>query len=256
MTRILKLLLLYVRRQFLQWMAWRAFLFTLVINQAVSPLIGLAVWSSASPGSKEVSTYYVVLLAVQLMTVSYENHTFANGIYAGSLSNDLLRPQPVVLSALGANIAMRVWHLLVGVPLVAIAATFSAVAVKSEQVTQAVPALALAAVLRFLFTYILALSAFWTQQANAVVGFGATLIFLLGGVAAPIPLMPEPIRPWAAALPFRAMLGFPVEIASGNLTGLQVLEGYGWQIAWLAVLLVSAVGMWDAGVRRYTAVGG
>ncbi|HLG77812.1 MAG TPA: hypothetical protein VKX46_15465, partial [Ktedonobacteraceae bacterium] len=118
MSRILRLLLISTQREFLQWLAGRAFLITLVINQTVGPLIGLAVWSVVLPGSSRISTYYVALLAVQLMTVSYENHTFSNAIYDGSFSQALLKPQPVVLGPLGTNIAMRLWHLLFGLPLI------------------------------------------------------------------------------------------------------------------------------------------
>lgn len=256
MIRLLRLLSIAVRRQFLQWLAWRSFLLTLVINQAVTPLLGLAVWSAALPGNVGVSTYYVVLLAVQLMTVSYENHTFANGIYDGTLSDDLLKPQPVVITTLGENLALRLWHLLAGLPLIVLAGMVASVDLDPAWVLLAVPAVALAAGLRFLFTYVLALSGFWTQQAHGVVGFGATLIFLLGGVAAPVLLLPDQLRPWVVALPFWAMLGFPAEIAVGELDGAQILQGFVWQVAWIALFGAAAVAIWRAGVRRYTAVGG
>ncbi|MDP9317306.1 MAG: ABC-2 family transporter protein [Chloroflexota bacterium] len=256
MIRCLRLLRGYVLREFLQALTWRGFLITLVINQAVTPLLGLAVWSAALPGSSEVSTYYVALLAVQLMTVSYEHHTFSNGIYAGDLSSDLLKPQPVVVTTLGTNVALRIWHLLIGLPLIVAAGPVVGISFDLRDVLVAIPAVVLAAALRFLFTYSLALSAFWTQRAHGVVGFGETLIFLLGGVAAPIPLFPENIRPLGQALPFRAMIGFPAEIASGSLDGAQVLEGYGWQLIWIGVFALAAMILWRSGVRRYTAVGG
>lgn len=256
MIRLSMLLRGYVVREFLQAMAWRSFLLTLVLNQAITPLLGLAVWSAALPGSADVSTYYVALLAVQLMTVSYEHHTFSNGIYAGDVSHELLKPHPVVLSTLGGNLALRVWHLLFGLPLIGVTAVVAGVAFDLRSVLLAVPALLLAGALRFLFTYLLALSAFWSQRAHGVVGFGETLIFLLGGVAAPVPLLPEALRPWVAALPFRAMLGFPAEVASGSLSGAQVLQGYGWQALWTAVFAALVAVAWRSGVRRYTAVGG
>ena len=256
MTRFLKVLRGYVLREFLQALTWRGFLTTLVINQAVTPLLGLAVWSAALPGRPGVSTYYVALLAVQLMTVSYEHHTFSNGIYAGDLSGDLLKPQPVVVTTLGANVALRIWHLLIGLPLILAAGLVAGVSFDVKHVLLAIPAVVLAATLRFLFTYSLALSAFWTQRAQGVVGFGATLIFLLGGVAAPITLFPERIRPLGEALPFRAMIGFPAEIASESLDGAQVLAGYVWQVLWIGVFVLAAMIVWRSGVRRYTAVGG
>ena len=254
--RLPRLLGIYIWRELLQWLAWRAFLITLVVNQAVPPLLGLAVWSAALPGSTSISTYYVALLAVQMMTVSYEHHTFSNGIYEGAVSHDLLRPQPVVLTTLGTNVALRIWHLLVGLPIIVVAGVVAGASFELRSVLLALPAAVLAAVLRFLFTYILALSAFWTQRAHGVVGFGETLIFLLGGAAAPITLFPERIRPLGEALPFRAMLGLPAEIAGGHLSGAGLLQGYAWQCAWLAVFVPAAMWVWKAGIRRYTAVGG
>ena len=255
LIRLIHLLGIGIWRTFLEWLAWRAFLFTMVINQAVTPLIGLAVWSVALPGSTRISTYYVALLAVQLMTVSYEHHTFSNGIYAGALNHDLLRPQPVVMGPLGANIALRIWHLLVGLPLIIIAAMVSGVSFDLKAILLALPALVLAAALRFLFTYLLALSAFWTEQAHGVVGFGETLIFLLGGSAAPVTLFPESIRPLGEALPFQSMLGCPATIAS-SLNTMGILAGYGWQMLWITVFALLVVFVWHSGVRRYTAIGG
>lgn len=254
--RLLHLLAIYIWRELLQWMAARGFLITLVVNQAVTPLLGLAVWSAALPGSTEISTYYVALLAVQLMTVSYEHHTFSNGIYAGALSHDLLKPQPVVVSTLGTNVALRIWHLLIGLPLILGVGLVAGVAFDGDAVLLALPAVVLAAVLRFLFTYMLALTAFWTHQAHGVVGFGETLIFLLGGSAAPITLFPQALRPLGEALPFRAMLGFPVEIAAGALGSPQILQGYAWQVFWVLAFGTMASVVWRSGVRRYTAIGG
>jgi ABC-2 type transport system permease protein len=256
MIRFLRLLRGYVVREFLQALTWRGFLITLVLNQAVTPLLGLAVWSAALPGNTAVSAYYVALLVVQLMTVSYEHHTFSNGIYAGDLSDELLKPRPVVVTTLGVNLALRVWHLLIGLPLIVAACLVVGVSFDSRDVLVAIPAVVLAAALRFLFTYGLALSAFWTQRAQGVVGFGETLIFLLGGVAAPVPLMPEVLRPWVAALPFWSMLGFPAGMASGAVHGAQVLQGYGWQVVWIGVFAGAVAFAWRSGVRRYTAVGG
>ncbi|HYI25097.1 MAG TPA: hypothetical protein VD767_06770, partial [Thermomicrobiales bacterium] len=94
MRRHLRLLAVYAKRSFLAWFVARSFLFTLVVNQATMPLLGFAVWSTALPGRADVSTYYVAILAVQLLTVSYEYHTVSKAIYQGELNDDLLRPHP------------------------------------------------------------------------------------------------------------------------------------------------------------------
>lgn len=245
----------YVRSFFLLWLSWRSFAFTLVVNQAVTPLIGLAVWSTALPG-RGLTAYYVALLFVRLFTVSYENHTFSERIYNGDLADELLRPHSVVLQPLGENLALRIWHLLIGLPLLVGVLFMVPLDLRWSDLLLALPALLLAAVLRFLYTYALALTAFWTERAHSVVALGGTLLFLLGGEAAPVALLPDGLRPWATALPFRAMSGFPAELAVGQLGLPETLVGYLWQLLWLVVLLLTCTAVWRAGVRRYTVVGG
>lgn len=253
--RRLTLLAAYSRSAFLTWLSWRSFAFTLVANQAVTPLIGLAVWSAALPG-RGMLDYFSVLLFVRLMTVSYENHTFSERIYAGDLAEDLLRPHPVLLPLLGENLAIRVWHLIIGLPVLLLVPLLLPLQLQGAQIAAALPAVLLAAALRFLFTYLLALSAFWTERAHSAVTFGNTLIFLLGGEAAPVWVLPQAIRPWAEALPFRAMSGFAAEVATGLVAGERLLLGYAWQALWLGVLALISTAVWRSGVRRYTVIGG
>lgn len=256
MHRILMILVAYVHLKLLVWSAGRAFILNLVVNQAIGPFIGLAIWTTALPGRPGISTYYVALLAVQLLTVSYEQHTFSNGIYDGLLADELLRPSPVVLAPLGENLAMRLWHGVVGLPLILLVGLFFGVHLDATAVLLALPALFGAAALRFLFSFTLACAAFWTEQAHGVVGFGETLIFLLGGAAAPVALLPGRLRPLGIALPFRAMLGFPAEIAAGTLGSADILVGYLALGVWVVGFLILATLVWRMGVRRFTAVGG
>jgi ABC-2 type transport system permease protein len=253
--RTLRLVGLAVWRSTLSQWSWRSSVVTWVIGQAVTPVLGLLVWSAALPGDPAVSTYYVVLLAVQLMTVSYEHHTLSQGIYDGNLAESLVLPQPVVVEFLGTNIGLRLWHLLFGLPLILVAGAVAGVRLDPMGIALVLPALVLAAALRFLFTYALALSALWTERAHGVVGLGETLIFLLGGTAAPLAFLPEPFRVVGQALPFWSMLGMPAEIAAGTLHGAALVQAFGVQLCWLIALVAFTVAVWRAGLRRFTAVG-
>lgn len=254
--RSFTLLAAYTRQSFLQWWAHRSFLFTLVVNQAIAPFLGLAVWSVALPDRTDVSAYYIALLVTQLLTVSYEYDTVTVGIYEGNMNDILLRPHQAFLAPLGESTAVRLWHVLMGVPAIVPVILVTQTAFALGDVLVAVPALLLAALLRFLFVYMLALSALWIQQAGAVTEYGTTGIFLLGGIAAPIMVFPPGLRSVVEVLPFRAMLGFPAEVASGSLSSTQVLAGYGVQLLWVVLMLGMAIGVWSRGVRHYTAIGG
>lgn len=254
--RLVWLLGLGVWRNSVQWWSLRTFVITLVIGQAVTPLLGLLVWSSALPGNSGVTTYYVVLLAVQLMTVSYEHHTLANGIYSGDFAVELVKPRPVVVDFLATNLAVRLWHLVFGLPLIIVVGVLSDVSLGVPNLLLALPAVLLAAAVRFVFTYLLAMSAIWTQRAHGAVAMGETLIFLLGGTAAPLSFLPAGLRDGGRILPFWSMLGAPAEIAAGNLTTSAVFATYGLQVAWLLILGAATAGVWRLGVRKFTAFGG
>jgi ABC-2 type transport system permease protein len=255
MIRILRLVRLEIWRQFLGWSGAWWFLFALVLGQAVTPLLGLFVWLQVPSAGPAVGSYYLAVICVALMTASFENHTFAQSIYSGDIVAALVKPQPPVIVPLGENLAIRLWLILLGLPLIALVAWLAAASYAPAAILSAVPALILAAVLRFLFVWTLAMTAFWTERVHAVVSFGGVLIFLLGGSAAPIALLPQPWQAIAWLLPFRSMLGLPAELATGTLAFDGIVAGYAVSVFWVGVLGCCAVGAWRRGIRRYSSVG-
>ncbi|HVX42563.1 MAG TPA: ABC-2 family transporter protein [Mycobacteriales bacterium] len=255
MRRFLLLVRYSVWRQVLSWSGAWWFVVELVLAQAVTPLLGLFVWLQIPAAGLHVGTYYLAVMAVALMTASFENHTFAQSIYSGDVVSALLQPQPVVIGPFGENLAIRIWMILLGIPLIAVVAVSIGVHFSLLSILVAIPALGMAAILRFLFTWTLATAAFWTERVHSVANFGGVLIFLLGGSAAPIALLPGPLATVARLLPFRSMLGFPAELAAGGLSAGAAVQGYGVTLAWLGIFGGAAIFAWRAGIRHYTSVG-
>lgn len=253
--RTLRLVWLSAWRNSLDQWTWRSFMITLILNQAIAPVIGFLIWKAVAPGSAEVSSYFLALLIVQLATVSYEDHTLASAIFTGDLAGELLQPQPIMIPFIGANLGLRFWHIVFGMPVVIALAVATGTAPRLGDMIAAMPALMIAGVLRFLFTTTIAISAFWTDQARNLVGFANTIVGLAGGIAAPTFLLPDPWSGLARTLPFWPMLGLPAEIAAGSLGPDQLLRGYLCQLGWLAVAAVAARLAWRAGLRRFSAVG-
>ncbi|WP_089102030.1 ABC-2 family transporter protein [Streptomyces hyaluromycini] len=251
--RTSRLIALAVRNQFLEWAGTWWFTVSLVVNYAVGPLIGLVVWSAVLPGDEVIVRYFVALTAVHLLTASFEDYTFAESVYDGTVGHQLLEPQPVVLGPAGANLAIRLWLGLFGLPLTVTVALVTGASYRWQAVLLALPSLVLAALLRFLWTWLLALTAFWTERVHAIVGFGNILVFVFGGIAAPLGDLPGSWQTAAALLPFHAMLGLPAGIAAGMLSGSGTAVAL--QAGWCVVLTAGAMAVWRSGVRRYTAVG-
>ena len=104
--------------------------------------------------------------------------------------------------------------------------------------------------------YTLALLALWNSRADALLALNDTLIFLLAGEVAPVALLPGWLGILAMVLPFRSMLGFPVEVLTGRLSTVEIWQGFALQSAWvLAVILLYRL-VWHQGLRHYASVGG
>lgn len=257
MMRGIRLLAAYTRRSALEWLGHRSFLTTLIFNNSIAPVLGLALWTAALPGQRDISAYFLFLLVVQWATASQEYYSVTMAIYDGDLADDLLRPHAAIMRPLAEGLAYRCWNLAVGLPFLALTIMLTGRhGMEGNAVLRAIPALVLAVMVHFAFTCALCLSALWLQQAGAITDIGSTLVVLLGGIAIPLMLLPRALRQIVAVLPFRSMAGFPAEIASGHLTASQLTVGYAWQCWWLGVFALLAAGLWRSGIRHYAAVGG
>jgi len=254
-ARLLHLIALRIRMEVLEWSGSWWFLLTLVVQAIVGPLIGMFVWSAVYPADPYVATYYVALLLVTVMTESFEQFTFSEKIYDGTISHDLLKPQPVIISTIGTNLAIRIWLTVMGIPVAVLTGLAFGVSLTWSAVLSALPVFAFGAILSFCWILLLSLTAFWTERVHSIVGFGWTLNFLFGGTIAPLAFLPGPLREIGQILPFYGMLGLPADVATGRVHGPPVLTGLAYQGAWIVVFSALAVVLWRAGIRRYTVVG-
>lgn len=251
-ARLLRLTALRIRMEVLDWSGAWWFLLTIMVQAVLGPLIGLFVWSAVYPADPYIAKYYVALILVTLMTESFEQHTFSEKLYDGTISHDLLKPQPVVLTIIGMNLAIRGWLTALGLPVVLVTGFSFGVSFGWDALAAA-PVVVLGAVLMFLWTFLLSLTAFWSERVHSVVGFGSYVAYLLGGTVAPLAFLPDPWRGIGEVLPFYGMVGLPADVAAGRGDGL--FSGVAVQVGWIAALMAAAVLVWRAGIRRYTVVG-
>jgi ABC-2 type transport system permease protein len=247
------------------WLQHRGFFFTLAFGWMMPPMVYLFVWStSAGEGTiggftrGEFIGYYLVLVLVNQMTYSQTNWTVGDLIRHGQLTPLLLRPMSPVYNTVSSELAGKVVYMSFVVPVTAVLALVlrPSLHVTMHEGLAFVPALVLAWALRFAWGYWLALLAFWVTRADALLGLQDALVFLLGGQVAPTSLLPQGLQQVAAVLPFRYMVGFPVEVLAGHLESWGLLAGLAAQVGWLAVTLLLWRLVWRRGLRHYTAVGG
>jgi len=245
---------------------YRAALFIWLIGHILEPLVFLVVWSAVSRSNGgsvggfstgEFAAYFIVLMIVNHLTFTWIMFEYEYRVRQGTLSFALLLP----IHPIHSDIADNVSYKLITVPAMLLVAALLGVAfhptfrIVPWAVAAFIPALIMAFLVRFLVEWTLAQTAFWTTRVNAANQVYFVLALFLSGQIAPLSLLPAPIQVAAVILPFRWMIGFPVELLLGRLTPVQALTGLAAQAAWLAISLILLRIVWRAGVRVYSAVG-
>ena len=263
---LLRLYAQQFKTTFASMLQYRASLFIWMISSVLEPLIYLIVWSTVSNGTGGsvggytaggFAAYYIAFMLVNQVTYTWIMYEYEYRIRHGSLSFALLKPVHPIHSDISDNLSSKLITLPV-LLLVAggLALIFHPTATLSLWAVLAfIPALLLAFLVRFLLEWTLALAAFWTTRVSAINQVYFVLMLFLAGQIAPLTLFPAWLQVVADVLPFRWMLGFPVELLLGRLTPLQAVEGLGAQTAWAIASLVVIRLVWRAGVRIYSAVG-
>jgi ABC-2 type transport system permease protein len=245
---------------------YRASLLIWMIGHVLEPLVYLIVWSVvATTGGGSVgdytktqfAAYFIVLMLVNHVTYTWIMYEFEYRIRHGSLSFALLKPVHPIHSDIADNVSSKVITLPFMLAIAAVLALIfhPSLSPPTWAIGVFVPALLLAFLVRFLLEWTLAQAAFWTTRVSAINQTYFVLFLFLSGQIAPLSLMPHPVRILADILPFRWMVGFPVELLLGRLTLSEALTGLGIQAAWVIIGLVLLRVVWRAGVRVYSAVG-
>ena len=249
-----------------QWQ-YRANLIMYLLYWLVSPIIYLAVWTSIASTKGDVNgftandfvTYYMTLLIVDQITSNIVIHTFAYKIQDGTLSGELIKPiHPMLTNALVNNVAFKGLTIMGLTPIWIILfflfrPDFSDVTLTG--VLLAIPAMIMGFFIGYLLSASITALAFWTTRVYSIHEFYYALILLFSGQFVPLTLMPNVIQSVAQYLPFQMLIYFPVQLILGNLSGMQIVQGYIVGFVWLVVAITLFNWVWRNGVKRFSAVG-
>lgn len=254
-----------LRVGFAEAVAYRAEMFVWLLATNMS-LVMMALWTAVARdgpvgrfGERDFVAYFLATFVVRLLTGAWVIWEVNFEIRQGTLAFRLLRPVHPLFHYAAENLAAFPLRLLVTIPVIALALWL----VGPGHVTQDPLLLALfpltvfgAWLITFLAMAIIGALAFYLEQAGSLFELWLGLFGIFSGYLIPLELFPPWVTALARVLPFRYMLGFPVEMIVGLTPRPRALLELGIQWVYVVVLLVLARAAWRAGLRRFSSVGG
>ena len=245
--------------------AYRAEMVVWILTTTM-PLVMLALWTSVASEApfaaythQDFVAYYLVALIVRNLTSNWVGWQIAEEIRTGTLSMRLLRPVHPLAGFFATQAAGVPLRLIVVVPVViALALSDGAAVVVGDPALIALFVLAVigAWLLTFATFVVIGSLSFFLDKSQALAEAYFGLFMVMSGYLIPLELMPGWCRTTASWLPFRYMLGGPVELLVGRHTdvhGALALVGAQW--AWTAAMAAIAALVWRRGLRRFEAFG-
>ena len=246
-------------------MAYRAELVVWSLT-AMQPLVMLGLWTRVAReapfhghSSASFVAYFLSTLIVRQLTSNWVAWQINEEVRSGAIAMRLLRPVHPFVAYAASHLAAIPLRAVVALPIaLALLASPGASALSSDpaRLLLVLPSIALAWLIAFSALFAIGALAFFLTQTMAIADFHFCVFSLFSGVLMPLDMLPSPFAVAAAWLPFRFMLSIPVELMTQSLDGAQLVSRLGGQLVWAALLLVLALGLWRAGVRRLEAVGG
>ncbi len=244
---------------------FRAFVWILadVITLVYAPFLWLAAFGQneylGELSKGDVVTYFVLIAIVSLLSYSYMGKYIAEDIFSGYLTKHIVRPWSYLFHEFFSETGGKLINVGVGLIVFLIAVTcFPSYIHFPKDPAQLIwfcVFLVFARIISYLMECIVGLSAFWIQRTWSLQSFQFLADQIIGGRLVPLPLFSFTIQRIFSFLPYPYVLGIPVQVFMGTITGVDLLHKAGLACAWVVVLLFIVRTMWVRGLLRYSGDG-
>lgn len=254
-----------LRAGFAGAVAYRAEMVVWMLTMTM-PLVSLSLWSAVAANGpvggftqQRFAAHFIAVLLVRQLSSSWLVWELNQEIKSGALAQKLLRPVHPLWFYSAENLGALPLRVVLCVPLVA----FSAIALDAFPLPRTplsivafAGALVGAWLINFFTMALVGALAFFVESSAAVFDLYLVGFMVFSGYVVPLELFPPGWRAIADMLPFRYSLAFPVQIATGAVSGAAMLRPFAIQWAFVIGLATAALLLFRAGVRRFAAFGG
>lgn len=237
-----------------------------MISTILWPVISLMIWRAALESgaalpvdAEYLTTYFVMLGAVSMLTSSWISGFLAESIRLGTLSIWIVRPGSTHFNGIANNLSEKIIKAVVMTPMIAIVWSLvrNAVALPDDPLRWTLFAVSIigAAVTIFAMDVMVGSLAFWMDDIGGIDWARGILSVILRGQLVPLALMPAWAQGFIDMQPYRFTLSFSLELIIGDLSRSELITGMILQLVYPVLFVVAARSFWRRGLRAYSAVG-
>jgi ABC-2 type transport system permease protein len=245
---------------------YRAEFLMYMISTVLSPTISLLIWravlanGAALPVDAEyLTTYFVLLGIVSMLTSSWISGFLAESIRLGKISIWIIRPGSTHFNGIANNLSEKMIKIVALTPLIAIIWWFfrESVVLPADPLRWLIFLISViaAAIMIYALDILVGSLAFWIDDITGIDRARGLLALIFRGQLVPLALMPVWAQGFIDVQPFRFTLSFPLEIVVGQLSTDDLVLGLALQVLYPTLTVLAALRLWRRGLRAYTAAG-
>ncbi len=203
--------------------------------------------------------YQITSLFVSRFTATHYEEWVIDEIKDGNISNALIKPIPYRIYLLASEVAWKLFGLVYLLPificLLPFLSQLKGLNLIIGQIPFVVVIFSLAFAQRFLVSWLIAISAFWFEQAQSLVHLKWMLEGILGGSWLPIYFYPHWFQTIARITPFYYWYYLPINSLTHSLNSFEKIVNIAFPISWIIALFFLGNWLWHKAIRKFTAVG-
>lgn len=209
-------------------------------------------------GQSDFVLYYLLITVGWYIVGGEFARPLGTDIRTGKINKALLQPYDLVVGKFVWEQAWKVLSLMLSLPAVAlvlfVSRDFLHFSLALEQVPYVMVSLIGGALVFALLQAIVGTMAFWVTEVWPFAEMNYMLLQLLGGMLAPIALLPPIFQRLSLFLPFRYTFYEPIALVLGKTA--DPLPVIAKQFGFVLILYILYKILWRAGIKKYEAIGG
>lgn len=204
-------------------------------------------------------TYFLLVVLISRLTSSNFDDSVIEEIKDGNISPMLLKPFSYHTYLFINEATWKIFGLVYLAPAILILwLSLGGFVISSIQPVFILPAIVILLISffqRLWVSWIIAITAFWVQQSNALVHLKWMLEGTFGGSWLPLLFFPMWFQSLARFTPFYYWYSYPIDLLLGKMSLGNFIPSLLIHLFWLGVLWWSGKKMWLQAVKKYSAIG-